>query len=313
MDPQSANPASGGHPDAYSGGTAGTGYWFCSHTTPVKCASKGQSEPEESRNTRLVCLYPGCGNFDWLNEMLLDEHMKKEHFEHFATESAAPATTSFRSDQCLQSNQTACRSSAAKTTTTPIDNDAQLNFFHWRPDTLSDSESLPSTQPTKTFACSHEGCHSSFDHVGGLNRHSKKHQDGPREFVCLADGCKRKGNNGFTRLDKLKEHVANRHPFSDFNMYIKGVGWHGGRHIHRFLCWRKARQDWQAKNPSDEMPPWLTDPYPWVRFPCPKCQQDFYYYPLTLVDLKDHWQTKHSSVEMPLWMSIEEFPGLYFI
>ncbi|MCJ1265339.1 hypothetical protein MMC22_005215 [Lobaria immixta] len=224
----------------------------------------------------------------------------------------AALTASLGSDQGSQGCQTACGSSTATVTGTPINND---NFVHWTPDAPSNSESSPSTTPAKPFACNHEGCYSTFERGGDFNRHLKIHQSGPREFDCLADGCKRKGETGFTRFDKLKEHAANRHPLSDFNIYIKGVNWYGGikgvswyggSHIHRFLCWRKARQDWQAENPSDEMPPWLTDPKP--RLSCPKCQKCFYYSRSALVDLKDHWQTEHSSVETPLWTSIEKLP-----
>ena len=292
-------------------------FFFANLFRPGRTApSARQPPPAEGPNgggvpENHVCIHPGCENFNWPNEVLLADHIKKEHIEtHVATEWTTTATPSLGSDQGSQASQTPYASSTTTVTETPVDND---NFVHWTPGAPSDSKSSPSTPPAKPFSCSHEGCPSSFDRGSDLNRHLKIHQNGPREFDCQADGCKRKGNNGFMRLDKLREHVANRHPLSDFNIYIKGYFRFGGILYsgHRFLCWRKARQDWQAENPSDEMPPWLRDSNPSL-VSCPKCRH-FFLSSSHFVHLKDHLQTEHSSVEMPLWMSIEKVPEWYFV
>lgn len=257
----------------------------------------------KTNQTAYVCLHPGCENFNWANPALLEEHMMETHsVKQLAPPApAAPAApASIGSDQRCQGSQGSlgyqptCGSSAKSTT-----------FVSWKPDSLSDSTGLPTTA-AKPWYCRHEGCNSSFFYRSDLRRHEKIHADGPRPYDCYADGCKRKGNNGFARPDKLREHVANRHPLTEQDIYLKttapmAVG------FHRFQTWREARQNWLTEHPSDEMPPWLAgnSSFHWrTEFvPCSKCLTQAH-----LPNLREHWQTYHSSVEMPLWMTIDELP-----
>ena len=242
-----------------------------------------------------MCLQPGCTNFNWPNEVLLDEHYRNEHIlvkTPFEPELATPASASFSFGSVQHLSSTA---------------NAVTTHFDFVPCIPSDSKSPPSTLPPKPFACHHESCQSSFERKGDLTRHLKNHRDGPRDFSCWADRCNRNGNNGFTRLDKLKEHVTSRHLLTDFHIYIKETNGYayskGGS--HRFLSWRKARQDWQTENPSDEMPPWLTGESLWIYalwWKCPECQSAFST-PWRNNRLREHWQDEHPSLKMPLWMT----------
>ena len=271
----------------------------------------GHGNRTQSQSQAYVCLHPGCKNFNWANPALLEEHMIETHSlkQLAAPAPAAPAASaSIGSDQRCQGSQgslgyqPACGSSAKSTT-----------FVSWKPDSPSDSTGLPTTA-AKPFYCGHEGCNSSFFHYGDLNRHEKIHVDGPRPYNCYDDGCNRKGNNGFTRLDKLGEHVAKRHPLTEQDIYLKKAG-PNDIGFHRFQNWREERHNWLTEHPSDEMPPWLAGnlPFYWNtdRLRCPKCQVKgsfLDYVVISLPSLREHWQTYHSSVEMPLWMTIDEIP-----
>lgn len=70
--------------------------------------------------------------------------------------------------------------------------------------------SAPTTANGK-YICLHPGCTRGFKRPGDLDRHIKDHLPGPRAFDCPAPGCVRKGMNGFTRKDKMKEHWKCRH------------------------------------------------------------------------------------------------------
>lgn len=59
-------------------------------------------------------------------------------------------------------------------------------------------------------------CHKTYSRLSDLKRHAAKHRAGPKEFNCPATGCRRHiGNRGFTRKDKMKDHVKNKHPEID--------------------------------------------------------------------------------------------------
>ncbi|MCJ1462706.1 hypothetical protein MMC07_001309 [Pseudocyphellaria aurata] len=224
---------------------------------------------------------------------------------HFATDSATGSVSplpfpSIGSDQDSQHWRQSQGYQLAYGSSTTTTNDDHLAFVHRRPDTNADSESSPSTPPDKRFACSHEGCSSSFLRKGDLNRHLKSHEDGPRRFDCFADGCERTGNYGFTRFDKLKEHVARHNPLSDVNIYTKSLQIDLYYEIGRFQSWREARRRWQTEHPSEEMPPWLTGSRRSYRT-CSVCHQMCGH----MDHLREHWQMTHSPVEMPLWMTQE--------
>lgn len=61
------------------------------------------------------------------------------------------------------------------------------------------------------FICDFEGCKSKpFKRGGDLNRHQLGHSS-QSLWSCPAEDCSRTGNNGFTRLDKLKDHIIAGH------------------------------------------------------------------------------------------------------
>jgi hypothetical protein len=54
-------------------------------------------------------------------------------------------------------------------------------------------------------------CPKSFGRNADLRRHYKKHFLAERRFECLIDACERRGEHGFYRRDKLKDHQNNVH------------------------------------------------------------------------------------------------------
>jgi hypothetical protein len=61
------------------------------------------------------------------------------------------------------------------------------------------------------WTCDFQGCSSKpFKRQAELIRHQLKHED-RRGFSCLARDCKRVGARGFTRVDKLTDHVLAGH------------------------------------------------------------------------------------------------------
>ncbi|KAH6612078.1 hypothetical protein C7974DRAFT_406973 [Boeremia exigua] len=62
-----------------------------------------------------------------------------------------------------------------------------------------------------TWTCDADGCSTrTFKRRTELLRHQKKH-DTTREFTCAALHCRRTGKNGFTRKDKLIDHMLAGH------------------------------------------------------------------------------------------------------
>jgi len=71
--------------------------------------------------------------------------------------------------------------------------------------------SAPSLETDTTFICDAEGCHSQpFKRRGDLTRHSRIHGSQQR-YDCSAQGCDRHGTRGFTRKDKLVDHMLAGH------------------------------------------------------------------------------------------------------
>ena len=62
-----------------------------------------------------------------------------------------------------------------------------------------------------TYRCPSEGCKKTFKHMKDLTRHSKNHCLEAERIDCAAPGCDRKGNNGFHRMDKMKDHYRKMH------------------------------------------------------------------------------------------------------
>ena len=71
----------------------------------------------------------------------------------------------------------------------------------------------PATAPGSRQIC--PVCQKTFGRLSDLKRHAAKHCAGPRKFNCPATGCRYKGDKGFTKKDKMKDHVKNKHPGID--------------------------------------------------------------------------------------------------
>jgi hypothetical protein len=70
-------------------------------------------------------------------------------------------------------------------------------------------------EETSTWKCAIDGCNSvTFKRYTELLRHQKKHK-ATREFSCAALQCRRTGSNGFTRKDKLIDHMLAGHTEED--------------------------------------------------------------------------------------------------
>lgn len=97
------------------------------------------------------------------------------------------------------------------------DNRDALTFKHWSPG-KGPSQSMYKTS-VGAFACEIEDCDKTFSRKGDMERHSLSHESGPRAHDCLARRCRRKGTNGFWRLDKLKDHMDCKHPETEIERW----------------------------------------------------------------------------------------------
>lgn len=81
-----------------------------------------------------------------------------------------------------------------------------------------DSTRVLAEQDATPLVCTYPQCSRTkpFNRKFDLDRHMKSH--GPREFGCPVHGCKRQGDKGFPRKDKLRDHVRQKHgmKLSDF-------------------------------------------------------------------------------------------------
>ncbi|KAL8837356.1 MAG: hypothetical protein Q9176_005774 [Flavoplaca citrina] len=89
--------------------------------------------------------------------------------------------------------------------------ESNMIFEHW----TDGKKPLATTSEAVNIGshvCDIEGCDKAFVRKGDLSRHLKSHKSGPRTHDCLADKCPRKQMKGFWRMDKLKDHMARKHP-----------------------------------------------------------------------------------------------------
>ena len=61
------------------------------------------------------------------------------------------------------------------------------------------------------FHCHAPDCKAAFKSMADLKRHSGMHCTDPVMYSCEKPGCDRVGDNGFTRKDKLRDHVRQKH------------------------------------------------------------------------------------------------------
>ncbi|KAH8773095.1 hypothetical protein F5882DRAFT_410417 [Hyaloscypha sp. PMI_1271] len=105
------------------------------------------------------------------------------------------------------------------------------------PETSFSTISTTSPTPSPTNApspnstrhpCPHPHCHSTFARTGDLSRHAKIHSpERHREYPCQEPGCGR-NRRGFTRRDKLRDHVRRVHGLDEDGVvseYQVEAGW----------------------------------------------------------------------------------------
>ena len=61
------------------------------------------------------------------------------------------------------------------------------------------------------FRCDAPDCKAAFNSMADLKRHSAMHCTNPVMYSCDRPGCDRVGDNGFTRKDKLRDHIRQKH------------------------------------------------------------------------------------------------------
>ena len=61
------------------------------------------------------------------------------------------------------------------------------------------------------FHCDAPDCKAAFKSMADLKRHSAMHCINPVMHSCEKPGCDRVGDNGFTRKDKLRDHLRQKH------------------------------------------------------------------------------------------------------
>ena len=94
-------------------------------------------------------------------------------------------------------------------------------YYHHREHLLNFSEEEKSTRTARDihgelpkgtkWKCPAEGCSCLFKREAELLRHINIHLSGVRSYECSELGCPYKGDKGFYRKDKLRDHQRNRH------------------------------------------------------------------------------------------------------
>ncbi|OQN95756.1 hypothetical protein B0A48_17946 [Cryoendolithus antarcticus] len=70
----------------------------------------------------------------------------------------------------------------------------------------------PQQPESPLYVCIHPGCGSSHRRVADLQRHIERvHKFGEKLLDCPVEGCNRVGKYGIGRLDKLRDHLRERH------------------------------------------------------------------------------------------------------
>lgn len=69
--------------------------------------------------------------------------------------------------------------------------------------------SLPISNISNRFQCTHSSCGADFNRISDLRRHQRTH--GAPAHPCTVNGCVRRGPNAFHRRDKLLDHLRKKH------------------------------------------------------------------------------------------------------
>ena len=74
-----------------------------------------------------------------------------------------------------------------------------------------------------SFRC--QDCGKTFTREKDLRRHARLHQPDPPQYHCPVAGCPRVGANGFSRKDKMVEHLkAKKHRGDNVGQYLEELG-----------------------------------------------------------------------------------------
>ena len=146
---------------------------------------------------------PGC-TYIFVHPETLDQHIKAAH------RGIPPVYNIIKLINAANETQLAEQGTA---TSLDVASQVQDSFV-----TLTGTATLTSPAPAQHTAtgsvgptiCTHPTCGKTFTRTADLLRHAKKHLEGPKQFECPAEGCERKGDNGFDRKDKLMDHMKAR-------------------------------------------------------------------------------------------------------
>ncbi|KAI4214572.1 MAG: hypothetical protein LQ351_002989 [Letrouitia transgressa] len=221
------NPALGSQPDAFhmQGAAAGTGlishrrgsaqsrdqpHIETQHPQAFKLPSSTKSacQPGTALGLDYVCLVSDCGLL-FRDANLLDQHVKSHFLPVSPTTSWATQSNGAGSSP-FGNNISGMPHGPASAATTGVPG-VTTNVNQVR-------------EPRTKIPCQQEGCDKVFGRLSDLERHARSHQSGPREFECPARKCRRKGVDGFWRVDKLKDHIAAKHPEMEVERWYYGFG-----------------------------------------------------------------------------------------
>ncbi|MCJ1360735.1 MAG: hypothetical protein MMC33_010744 [Icmadophila ericetorum] len=145
---------------------------------------------EAGPNRQYICLVPLCDATNWDDPATLDEHIKAAH----------------------SNIQEACDIARILASKSRIGHSVLNTHFTHNGSLQSDSGPVNRITPGPSLpTCPHPVCRGrTFTRAADLERHMKRHQNGPKEFGCSVPGCTKIGVDGFDRRDKLEDHLKTK-------------------------------------------------------------------------------------------------------
>ncbi|MCJ1360734.1 MAG: hypothetical protein MMC33_010743 [Icmadophila ericetorum] len=142
------------------------------------------------------CLDPGC-TVTYDDVQTLDHHIKTAH------RTVPPGYN--LSKLIAIANET--QSADERTIATPGLSPQVPNSVTLSTPVAPPRQPTTTTPPTGPLVCACPNCGQTFTRNSDLIRHGKKYLNGPKVFECPVEGFDRKGENGFDRSDKLRDHL----------------------------------------------------------------------------------------------------------